>query len=108
MPGSPATNTILPATIPPPNTLFNSASLVTIRFSSALTTAESDIVRVSFFSVLKFLHSASASLLSLVITSSTKVFHWSQEGHLPDHFALSYPQLLQKKAVLILLILFIR
>jgi hypothetical protein len=43
-------------------------------------------------------------LLSFVITSSTKQFHCSQEGHFPDHFALSYPQLLQKKAVLILLI----
>src|SRR5579863_5352306 len=103
MPGSPATNTILPVTIPPPKTLFSSTSLVTIRFSSALTTSVSDIVRISFFSVLKFLHSASASLLSLVMTSSTSVFHCSQEGHLPDHFALSYPQLLQKKAVLILL-----
>ena len=35
MPGSPATNTMLPNTIPPPRTLFNSASGVTILFSSA-------------------------------------------------------------------------
>ena len=30
------------------------------------------------------------------IISSTKVFHWLQEGHLPNHFADSYPQLWQK------------
>jgi hypothetical protein len=42
-------------------------------------------------------------LLSFVMTSSTKVFHCSHEGHLPNHFVLSYPQLLQKKAVLVLL-----
>jgi hypothetical protein len=26
------------------------------------------------------------------------VFHWLQEGHLPSHFADSYPQLWQKYA----------
>ena len=44
-------------------------------------------------------------MLSFVITSSTKVFHCSHDGHLPVHFALSYPQLLQKKAVFVLLMI---
>src|SRR6201996_1345152 len=99
IPGSPATNTMLPVTIPPPSTLFNSGSPVTILFSSALMTSLNDIVLLSFLSLVNFFHSVSASLLSLLMTSSTKVFHCSQEGHFPDHFALSYPQLLQKNAV---------
>jgi hypothetical protein len=39
---------------------------------------------------------------SLCSTSSVKVFHWAQEGHLPNHLALSWPQLPQKKDVFIL------
>jgi hypothetical protein len=39
--------------------------------------------------------------------SSTKVFHSLHEGHLPTHFVLSWPQLLQKKAVFVLLIIFL-
>src|ERR1700679_3735281 len=105
MPGSPATRTMLPATMPPPRTRFNSGSAVVILFSSALTTSCRGITLLSFFSLpLNFFHSVSWFLLSLVMTSSTKVFHCSQLGHLPNHFALSYPQLLQKNAVLILLI----
>jgi hypothetical protein len=49
-------------------------------------------------------HSDNGFSVPLTITSSTKVFHSSHEGHLPTHFALSCPQLLQKKAVLVLLI----
>src|SRR5580698_6157599 len=103
IPGSPATNTILPATIPPPNTLFTSGWALMIRFSSALPPSCNDTTRLSRFSPLNFFHSDSKTLFSLVITSSTNVFHCSHEGHLPSHFALSYPQLLQKNAVLILL-----
>src|SRR5450631_3624989 len=62
-----------------------------------------EIVLISFLSVF-FFHPDSPSLSSFVITSSVKVFHCSQDGHFLSHFALSYPQLLQKKAVLILLI----
>ena len=37
MPGSPATKTMLPGTMPPPSTLFNSVSAVVMNlFSSAL------------------------------------------------------------------------
>jgi hypothetical protein len=32
------------------------------------------------------------------MTSSVKLFHSLQAGHLPAHFADSYPQLVQKKA----------
>jgi len=42
-------------------------------------------------------------LLPLSNTSSVKVFHAEQAGHLPNHLALSCPQLLQKNAVFILL-----
>src|SRR5450432_680458 len=62
-----------------------------------------EIVLISFLSE-NFFQPDSPSLSSLLITSSVKVFHCLQEVHLPSHFALSYPQLLQKKAVLILLI----
>src|SRR6185312_5210094 len=95
---------MLPATIPPPRTRFNSGSAMVILRSSALTTSCRGITRFSFLSLPpNFFHSFSWILLSFVITSSTNVFHCSQLGHLPNHFALSYPQLLQKNAVLILL-----
>jgi hypothetical protein len=42
--------------------------------------------------------------LPLSRTSSENVFHSLHAGHFPNHLALSCPQLLQKKAVFILLI----
>ena len=48
-------------------------------------------------------HSGTA-VFAFSTTSSTKVFHCSHDGHLPNHFALSCPQLLQKNAVFVLLI----
>ena len=50
MPGSPATNTILPGTIPPPNTLFSSASDVGNLFSSLLFISFNEIVLLVLFS----------------------------------------------------------
>ena len=91
MPGSPATNTILPNTIPPPSTRFTSASLVMILFSSALLTSLIEMVfnfpipLYSFHSLFSFLS------FPFTITSSTKVFQLSQPGHFPTHLALSYP-----------------
>jgi len=103
MPGSPATSTIDPKTIPPPNTLFNSASALLILFSDWLLTSLIAITCVPFCCVVY--SSQPDSFFSPFSTnSSVKVFHSFQAGHFPAHFADSYPQLLQKKADLALLI----
>ena len=108
IPGSPATKTMLPKTMPPPNTRFNSESLVTILFSSALLTSLIEMVfcRCPSSTPLNAAHSFSFFLsVPFTITSSTKVFQVLQLGHLPSHFALSYPQFWQKKLDLVLLML---
>ncbi len=102
IPGSPATSTILPGTMPPPNTRFNSVSEVKMRSSCEVITSCSAIDLCILFSPLLSFQ-FSEFLFPLSNISSVKVFHSEQAGHLPIHFALSYPQLLQKKAVFILL-----
>ena len=92
---------MLPNTMPPPNTLFNSASVVIILFSSALLTSLIEIVFQFSSTPLNSFHSSFFFLsVPFTITSSTKVFHLLQPGHLPIHFALSYPQFWQKKLIL--------
>src|SRR5437868_1705564 len=105
MPGSPATNTILPKTIPPPKTRFSSASVVMILSSSALFTLCNaiDLPRCAASSFQDAQSSFSFLSVPLTSTSSTNVFQLLQFGHLPNHLALSYPQAWQKKADLVLL-----
>src|SRR5690606_12622162 len=99
MPGSPAINTILPNTIPPPSTRLSSASLVIILCSSLLVTSFNEVILTPLLIDENSLHSADGLSFPFTITSSTKVFHSLHEEHLPTHLALSCPQLLQKKAV---------
>jgi hypothetical protein len=96
MPGSPASRVIPPGTTPPPNTLSSSlfeeenrgTSSPVISFNATGTAGSlaperqlevDDLLRVNF--------------------SSFSVFHELQAGHLPIHFADSYPQFVQKKVV---------
>jgi len=74
--------------MPPPNTRFNSASLVTILSSSVVTTLFNAIAFDVFLSSL-YPFQLCSLLLPLSKTSSIKVFHELQEGHLPNHLALS-------------------
>src|SRR5665213_1479041 len=104
MPGSPAIKTILPKTIPPPSTRLSSLSSVIILFSSPLVTSCKEIVFTPPLNPENSFHSDSCFSFPFTITSSTKVFHSLHDGHLPTHFVLSCPQLLQKNAVFLLLI----
>ena len=95
IPGSPPTKISEPFTIPPPKTLSSSSKPV-------------DVLNVSFPStvfkavgLLIFFFSSFPNIPSLVfcIFSSTKLFHSLHAGHFPNHFAVSYPQLLHTKIV---------
>ena len=104
IPGSPPNKTMLPGTRPPPNTRFNSPSCMSIRGSSFAETSR------SLWGLLANPDTAPTATpwrkevaawraacvpVSAEIRISLNVFHCPQLGHLPIHFALSCPQLLQ-------------
>ena len=97
IPGSPPTKTRLPGTIPPPRVRFNSRSPVAILWISPAAISSSARGKLPFLSGFSSFHTSLSSGRS--ITSSVKVFHSAQLGHLPCHFGDSNPQFLQKNAV---------
>jgi len=109
IPGSPPSNTMLPGTSPPPSTLLNSSSCISIRGSSF---ADISLRYCGLFLWSNPLTRAFAADFaarepeSLEILISLNVFHSPQLGHLPIHLADSCPQLSHTYAILSLAILY--
>jgi hypothetical protein len=88
MPGSPPISTKLPATNPPPSILSTSPLPKHIRGSCSMLMLSTS----SGLALPCGKNESSLLLLSLVTSSSTKVFHSLQAGHFPNHLGASYPQ----------------
>ena len=88
IPGSPPTSVREPGTMPPPNTLSNSAMCVLIRSSSCMSTAVRLVGKAP--SRLRVLWLAPPLFTGAF--SSTMVFHSLHPGHCPIHLEDSYPQ----------------
>ncbi len=86
--------------MPPPKTRLNSGSAVGTR------SKELELISPRVTGLLAddrteaLVHEAFSGVLDR--TSSTKVFHSPQDGHLPSHLGDSTPQFWQKKLVLVL------
>jgi len=97
MPGSPPIRVTDPVTNPPPSTRSSSWSPVAIRFSVEDTMVPTGLGVLERW-VAELVFQEGTFVVVLSTTSSTNVFHSLQEGHLPSHFADSYPQFWQKYA----------
>jgi hypothetical protein len=95
-PGSPPTSTIEPGTIPPPKTLFNSPTPVSVRFplSTARTSLKERVLPATPF-FCRVARSAKPTAFLLSRASSTNVLHSPQSGQRPSHLGSSWPQLEQ-------------
>src|ERR1051325_9291129 len=97
IPGSPPNKTMEPGTNPPPSTRFNSRSGIFIRCSFV---SEISLTNCGL-AARCVLCEIPDTFSSLLITSSTYVFHSPHEAHLPTHFGDCAPQFWQKKLVFV-------
>ena len=103
MPGSPPSSTMLPATSPPPSTLFSSLSCMSMRGSSCEGMSLSFTGRLLLVAEWLWLNRLPEALScdDVPMCISLNVFHCPQLGHLPIHFVDSCPQLLQTYTVFV-------